>query len=105
MKQSLKIKWAIMPKHLALLIPKQRGQGYCRQPVGIAANDLSRFISRKPIDADCCGLEMALEIDIEGLGVREARIYVYLIARFRRCEMDYEPMKPNDFYNLVISLL
>jgi hypothetical protein len=56
-----RIYFAVHTYSIMVLIPKKRGVGFLRQPVGHHANDLSRFIDQ--LGYDCCGLDGYLDIN------------------------------------------
>lgn len=56
------IYWGVQTYSVIFLIPKKRGVGFLRQPVGHHVNDLSRFIAK--LGYDCFGLDGYLDVPI-----------------------------------------
>jgi hypothetical protein len=50
-------------RSLDVLIPKKRGTGYLRQPVGHHTNELSKFVSNE-LHCDCVGLDGYLSLEV-----------------------------------------
>lgn len=58
-----KMYWCISTSSINFLVPKKRGKGFLRQPVGHHVNNLSIFVADE-LGCDCVGLEGALSLEI-----------------------------------------
>lgn len=79
-----RIYWAVHNRSVMFLIPKKRGIGFLRQPVGHHVNELSTLITS--LGYDCCGLDGYLDVNTGYTGGQDFTELVNEISVFLNAE-------------------
>jgi hypothetical protein len=87
------------PKSISMLIPKKRGHGYLKRPVGHHANKLSLFID--DLGLDCVGIDGYLHIVLGRRKIDPMEI-IEKIANF--LDVQCEQISHNELFDIIDSM-
>lgn len=95
--------WALAFREVIFLVPKKRGKGFLRTPIGHHTNDLSRFFSME-LGLDSFGLDGYVRVPSGFTHGREGVIYGEIVEPFAKfLNTEAVKVKHGDLMDYVIS--
>ena len=100
------LKWSMGNGNLMLAVPKKRGKGFLRQPVGHHVTDFTKFLNTLPNVKDFWGLDGYLNLELTYEDSRDKEVCFKLaakVATYHNVKVDYNQVPFDEFLTYIAN--